>query len=57
MVYKVHIEPEHLTPIFVWAVRYAQVIYHKKGLSLSFHVPKNSYIGDTSYGIRETFVL
>jgi len=41
-----HIEPEHLGPNFIWGVGYALIIYHTKGLSLSFPVPRNSYIGD-----------
>jgi len=52
-----HIEPEHLSPNFVWAVRYVQITYHTKVLSLSFPIPKSSYIWDTSNGIRGTFVL
>ena len=53
-----HIETEHSSPSFLWAIRYAWIIYHTKPLSLSFpvQVPRSSYIGNTNHGIRGTFV-
>ena len=39
-------ELDHLGLNFIWAVRYAYIIYHTGILSLPFPVPKNSYIGD-----------
>jgi len=52
-----HLEPERLGPNFVWAVKYAQVIYHTKVLSLFLPIPRDSYIGNTGHGIGGTFVL
>jgi len=51
-----HIEPEHLSPNFVQAVRYSEIIYRTKVLSMPFPMPTNSYNEDTNHGIRRICV-